>query len=107
MALDNEGKKGKFHTIERGEQADDIDELFDDVYKRLKGLDVLTTKGDIIVYDGKNYVRLAKGDEGQVLTSRGTAALGIQWEDPADGGDGSTGAGTMRYWFNGLPYGAL
>lgn len=98
--------KGKFHTIERGEQADDIDELFEALFKRLGVTDVLTAKGDIITYDGSNVVRLARGEEGQVLTSRGGATSGLAWEDRATG-SGATSGGDRRYWFNGLAYGAL
>lgn len=38
-----------------------------------------TTKGDIIVEDGANAVRLAVGTDGQFLESRASAAEGIQW----------------------------
>ena len=99
-------EKGKFHTIERGDQADDIDELFEAIFKRLGLLDILTTKGDIITYDGTNYVRLARGTDGQVLTSRGSATAGLVWEDAASG-EGGTSGGDRRFWFNGLAYGAL
>lgn len=99
-------EKGKFHTIERGDQADDIDELFEAIFKRLGLLDILTTKGDIITYDGTNYVRLARGGDGQVLTSRASATPGLAWEDAASEGTTNVG-GERKYWFYGLAYGAL
>lgn len=105
--INNGANKGKPHVIDQGPQAGDVDEMFEQLYKRLFALTVLREKGDIIVYDGSNYVRLGVGTEGQVLTVQPSSAVGIAWEEPPDGGDGSTGAGTMRYWFNGLPYGAL
>jgi hypothetical protein len=95
----------KFHEISRPGQEGDIDELFTDLFKRIGQIQILTTKGDIITYDGTNYVRLARGTDGQVLTSRSSATAGLAWEDAS--GDGSTGAGVMRYWIDGRPYGAL
>lgn len=98
--------KGKFHTIERAGQEQDIDELFDDLYKRIGVIGVLTTKGDIIVYDGSNVARLGRGTDGQVLTSRQSAPTGLAWEDRASGSGGTSG-GDRRFWFGGLAYGAL
>lgn len=100
-------KKDKFHTIHRPGQEHDIDELFEEVFAQINQLLVTNSKGDMIVYDGSRFVRFPRGEDGQVLTSRSTASAGLTWEDREDGGDGSTGAGAMRYWFNGLPYGAL
>lgn len=99
--------KGKFHVINRGEQADDIDELFEDVFKRLGALSVLTAKGDIITYDGTNVARLAAGSDGQVLTARQSSTVGLAWEDRAAGGGGATSGGDRKYWFFGAAYGAL
>lgn len=94
----------KFHEITRAGQEHDIDELFTDLFKRLGWLDILTTKGDIITYDGSNYVRLPRGSDGQVLTSRGTASAGLVWEDAAEGG---TSNGALRYWLNGRPWSVI
>lgn len=99
--------KGKFHEIDRAGMHHEIDELFTELFKRLERLDVLTTKGDIIVYDGSNAVRLGRGEEGQVLTTRASGSSGLAWEDRASGGDGSTSGGDRRYWLGGLAYGAL
>ena len=104
--MNNEQTKGKFHEIDRPGQERDIDELFTDLYKRIGVLGVLTTKGDIIVYDGSNAVRLPAGDDGQVLTRRRSATTGLAWEDRASGGGGETG-GDRKYWFFGLAYGGL
>ncbi|HEY3499451.1 MAG TPA: hypothetical protein VGK73_32400 [Polyangiaceae bacterium] len=105
--IQNGANKGKPHVIDRPGQEADVDEMFEQLYKRLGALNVLTDRGDIITYDGSNVVRLGRGEEGQVLTSRAASAFGIQWEDRPAGGSTATGAGTMRYWYNGLPYGAL
>lgn len=98
--------KGKFHEIDRPGMEAEIDELFTELFKRLERLDVLTTKGDIIVYDGSNAVRLGRGEEGQVLTTRGTSTTGLAWEDRATSSGGSSG-GDRKYWFAGMAYGAL
>lgn len=63
-------------------------------------LSPLTTKGDLIVNDGTNDVRLAVGTNNYVLTADSTQASGIKWA-PASGGAGvptiqrfTTGSGT-------------
>lgn len=45
-----------------------------------------TTKGDIIVENGSNAVRLAVGTNGQVLTADSAEATGIKWATPSAGG---------------------
>src|SRR4051812_957542 len=40
---------------------------------------VLTTKGDILVFDGSNYVRLAIGADGTVLSADSGQANGVRW----------------------------
>lgn len=45
-------------------------------------LDPLTTKGDIIVHDGTNSVQLLVGaTNGQVLTVKSSASVGMSWQD--------------------------
>ena len=44
---------------------------------------VLTALGDLVTFDGANLARLPVGTDGQLLTSRSTAPLGIDWETPA------------------------
>lgn len=96
--------KGKFHEIDRPGQEADIDELFVELFKRLQQLNILTDRGDIITYDGSNVVRLGRGEEGQVLTSRGASTFGIRWEDRAAGG---TSNGALRFWIDGQPWGVI
>jgi hypothetical protein len=96
----------KFHDITRPGQEADIDELFQDLFKRIGQLQILTAKGDIITYDGTNYVRLARGSNGQVLTSRDSASAGLAWEDRAVSSTGVSN-GALRYWLNGLPWGVI
>lgn len=43
------------------------------------GLDPLTTKGDIIVHNGTNSVRLAVGANGTVLSANSAQAEGVEW----------------------------
>ena len=54
-------------------------------------LSPLTTSGDIIYFNGTNNVRLAKGNDGQVLT----LASGLpSWVDAGGGGGGISGSGS-------------
>jgi hypothetical protein len=48
-------------------------------------LDPLTTKGDVIVHDGTNSIRLAVGSNTQVLTADSTQTAGVKWASPAGG----------------------
>ena len=43
-----------------------------------------TTKGDIIVEDGSNAVRLSVGTDGQVLTADSASTEGVKWSDITD-----------------------
>jgi len=45
-----------------------------------------TTKGDLIVSDGSDNVRLAIGNNNQVLTADSTQTSGVKWADAAGGG---------------------
>jgi len=97
--------KAKFHTIDREGQEADIDELFDDLYKRLLIIEnYLTTKGDILVYGAQGLQRLPVGAAGQVLTVDAATTAGVKWAAPAAGG---TGNGALRYWLNGQPWGVI
>lgn len=53
-----------------------------------------TTKGDIVVYNGSDNIRLAVGSNTQVLTADSGEASGVKW---AAGGGGSMPA--KEYWF--------
>ena len=46
-----------------------------------------TTKGDIIVENGTNAVRLGVGADGQVLKANSAVAEGVEWANDADGTD--------------------
>lgn len=103
--INNGVQKGKFHTIERGDQADDIDELFEVLFKRLLELEnYLTTKGDLLVYGADGLQRLPVGTDGQVLTADSTVSAGIKWADAEGGG---TDNGGLRYWLNGRPWSVI
>ena len=47
----------------------------------------LTTKGDVIVSNGSDAIRLAVGTNGQVLTADSAEASGTKWATAAGGGD--------------------
>jgi len=51
-----------------------------------------TTKGDVIVHNGTDNIRLAVGTNDQVLTADSTQASGVKWADAAGGGGGGGGA---------------
>jgi hypothetical protein len=47
-----------------------------------------TTKGDIVVHDGIDNIRVGVGTNGQILTADSTAASGTAWKDSGAGGSG-------------------
>ncbi|WP_374078691.1 tail fiber domain-containing protein [Bdellovibrio bacteriovorus] len=49
------------------------------------GLSPSTTKGDLIVHDGTNDIRLSVGTNGQVLSANSAQASGLQWITPTNG----------------------
>lgn len=51
-------------------------------------LSPLTTKGDLLVYNGTHNVREAVGADGYVLTADSTSATGVSWKAPTGGGSG-------------------
>ena len=50
----------------------------------------LTTKGDIVVFNGNEAIRLAIGNNGQVLTVDSNEAAGLKWANPTGGAGGHT-----------------
>lgn len=56
-------------------------------------LSPLTTKGDIIGFDGTDNVRLGVGANNQVLTADSTTATGLKWATPTGGGSNITALG--------------
>lgn len=50
------------------------------------GATVLTTKGDLITFDGTNIIRLAVGADGQVLKANSGETSGLEWATDATGG---------------------
>ncbi|WP_374075324.1 tail fiber domain-containing protein [Bdellovibrio bacteriovorus] len=49
------------------------------------GLSPSTTKGDLIIHDGTNDIRLPVGTNGQVLSANSAQASGVQWITPTNG----------------------
>ncbi len=45
----------------------------------------LAAKGDLLVFSGSDYQRLAAGTDGQVLTADSSESLGVKWENAAAG----------------------
>ena len=64
-----------------GTKLDTIAENADVTFTALPG----TTKGDVIMYNGSTYIRLAVGTDTHVLTADSGEASGVKW---AAGGDG-------------------
>ena len=58
-----------------------------------------TTKGDLIVDNGTNNVRLPVGTNGYVLTADSTATEGLKWA-AAGGGGGGSSAGSNIFLAN-------
>ena len=50
-----------------------------------KVVEAVTTKGDLLVYDGAQFKRLAAGTNGQQLEADSAAATGVAWKDPQGG----------------------
>lgn len=48
-------------------------------------LDPLTTKGDIVVHDGTNSIRVAVGTNGHVLTADSAQTAGVKWAAASGG----------------------
>ena len=55
-----------------------------------------TTKGDIIVENGSNAIRLGVGTNTQVLTANSAVAAGVEWADAASGGTGLDSLAQMQ-----------
>src|SRR3990167_29494 len=49
------------------------------------GLDPLTTKGDLVVHNGTDSIRLPVGTNGQILEADSTQAAGVKWAAAAAG----------------------
>lgn len=91
-------------------QVEDLDDQLETLFRELNELaDILglaTKKGDLIARGDTGWVRVPQPTaNGQVLTSDTAETAGMRWAEAAAGGGG--GNGSLRYWFNGLPYGAL
>ena len=50
--------------------------------------DILTTKGDLIVFDGTDYVRQPVGDNDQILSVDSSSPTGLAYIDPPESGGG-------------------
>jgi len=74
-----------------------------------------TTKGDVIVEDGTNAIRVAVGSNDQVLTADSAQASGVKWATPSGGGGGTENPADATWKYvredfmtnAGLPYGAM
>lgn len=99
----------KPHRIQEPVSAEDIDANFDAIMAALNRLsrgDITfettpggggsivfdnvaptTSKGDLIVHNGADNVRLPVGTDGQVLTADSAAAEGVAWKTSTGGGD--------------------
>jgi len=59
-----------------------------DATEGFDSLSPTTTKGDVIVHNGTDNIRLAVGTNDQVLTADSTQASGVKWAAAAAGGGG-------------------
>lgn len=59
----------------------------------------LTTKGDIVVFNGSEAVRLPVGSDTQVLTVDSSTSTGLKWAAPS-GGSGTPGGSDTQVQFN-------
>jgi hypothetical protein len=64
----------------------------------MDALSPTTTKGDLLVDDGTNVVRVAVGTNDQILVADSGEAAGVRWADNTAGGGGGGGGGFT--WFN-------
>ena len=62
-----------------------------------------TTKGDLLVDDGADVVRLPVGTDGQVLESRAAAATGVQWVAAAAAGVTEISDSLTTDWGGAIP----
>lgn len=47
----------------------------------LNAMNILTTKGDLLTFNGTTYIRLPAGSNGQILSADNTQASGLKWEN--------------------------
>lgn len=59
-------------------------------------LSPLTTKGDVIVHDGTNNIRVGVGTNGQVLTADSTQASGVKWATPSSSANSAQYVGYLN-----------
>lgn len=76
--VSNVGDISTLNTTDKSSTVNAINE----VNQKASKLDVLTTTGDMLYFDGTNYNRIPKGTNGQVLTMSTTPT----WSDPTGGG---------------------
>lgn len=62
----------------------------------MDALSPTTTKGDLLVDNGTNVIRLAVGTNTHVLTANSAAAAGVEWAAAPGGGGGLDHAAVMR-----------
>lgn len=90
-------------------QVEDLDDQLETLFRELNELadifGLATKKGELLVRSDTGWVRVEQpSSDGLVLTSAKAETGGVRWAAPTGG---SAGNGNMRYWFAGLPYGAL
>lgn len=74
----------------------------------MDALSPTTTKGDLLVDNGSNVVRMAVGTDGYVLTADSAQSNGVKWAPASGGGGGSiiwtsdTGSGPLQDTYSGV-----
>lgn len=58
---------------------------------------LLTTKGDLFVFDGTDLIRVGVGTDDHVLTADAAESAGLKWAAASGGGGSSTEGGVIAY----------
>jgi hypothetical protein len=72
-----------------------IRDLGDAIDTTVSEIDVATTKGDLLVYDGTDYQRLPVGADEEVLVADSTEATGVKWDEAPSGSLTLIASGTL------------
>lgn len=75
--------------------AEAIRDLGDAIDTTVSEIDVATTKGDLLVYDGTDYQRLAVGTNDHILTADSGETTGVKWSPVVSGGLTLIASGTL------------
>lgn len=75
-----------WEKIDNSDKVSSVNSMTGAVTLDIDNITPTTTKGDIIVENGSNAVRLAVGADGKVLKANSAASTGLEWADETGGG---------------------